>query len=67
MGEGLGFFLDRTSVGDQEKVTSRVAGGGVGVGAEEEAEWIQENRVEESGKMNVTGTIDGSIVASKNP
>ena len=50
MGEGLGVFLERTSVGDQKKVASRVAGGGVGVGAEEEAEWIQENRVEERGE-----------------
>ena len=43
--EVRGVFLERISGGDQEEVTSRVSGWGVGVGSEDEAEWRQDNRV----------------------
>ena len=52
--------------GDQEEFTPRVEGGGVGFGAEEEAEWIWENKVGGRGKSNASGTTDGLKVAYNN-
>ena len=40
-------FLERISGGVQEEVTSRAAGRGIGVGAKDDTEWIQENIVGE--------------------
>ena len=60
VGEVPCVFLERISGGYQKEATLRKAGGGgVGVGDEDRAEWIQENRVLGRGNINAAYNTDG--------